>query len=347
MRPMNEKTTPRTSARTPAGFLLLLFLTVLLIGLNFFTGSTCMSAKELAAALAGRDATAAAILFEIRLPRLIAAGVLGGALAVSGFLLQTFFANPIAGPYILGISSGARLTVTAAMLFFAGSGLAFSSVAMIVTAFAGSMLSMGLILLIAVRVHRMSFLVICGVMIGYLCTAATDFLVTFAADSQIASLHYWSVGSFSGISMDEVCFFTPIVLTALLLAFLLSKPLSAYQLGEAYAKSLGVDVRRFRVELILLSSLFSAAVTAFAGPVSFVGIAVPQLMKGLFRTARPLILVPACFLGGAVFCLFSDWIARTAFSPNELGIGSVTAFLGAPVVLWVLLRRRTLSRGEE
>lgn len=341
---MQEPVNFCSSRRAAAGFLLLLALTALLVCLNFFTGSTRFSPAELEAAFLGRDPTAAAILFEIRLPRLIAAGFLGGALAVSGFLLQTFFANPIAGPYVLGISSGAKLAVTAALVLFLGHGAALSAWGMIGAAFLGSMASMGIILLISGKVRRMSFLVICGVMIGYLCSALTDFLAAFAADSDIVSLHNWSVGSFSGISMRDVRVFVPIILAALVCSFLLSKPLGAYQLGEGYAASLGVNVRRFRVELILLSSLFSAVVTAFAGPVSFVGIAVPQLMKGLFRTSRPMILVPACFLGGAVFCLFSDWTARSLFAPQELGIGSVTAVLGAPVVIWIMVSRRLRAR---
>ena len=131
-----------------------------------------------------------------------------------------------------------------------------------------------------------------------------------------------------------------VVLAGLVCAFLLSKPMGAYQLGEVYAANMGVNVRRFRAELILLSSLLSACVTAFAGPISFVGIAVPHLVKGLFKTAKPLVILPACFLGGAVFCLFCDLIARTVFAPTELSISSVTAVFGAPVVIWLMLHRQ-------
>lgn len=134
---------------------------------------------------------------------------------------------------------------------------------------------------------------------------------------------------------------TPVVLVSLLCAFLLSKPMGAYQLGEGCARSMGVNIRLFRVSLILLSSVLSACVAAFAGPISFVGIAVPQLMKGLFGTAKPLVQIPACFAGGAVFCLFCDLVARTVFAPTELSISSVTAILGAPVVIFIMVRRRT------
>ena len=271
---------------------------------------------------------------------MLAAAILGGGLSLSGFLLQTFFANPIAGPFVLGISSGAKLAVSLTMIFLLSRGLASTSAALIGAAFLGAMLSMGFILLISRRVRRMSLLVVCGVMIGYICSAITDFVVTFAEDSNIVNLHNWSMGSFSGIYWDSVGVIALVTGAALVLAFALSKPIGAYQLGEVYARSMGVDIRRFRVELILLSSLLSACVTAFAGPVSFVGIAVPHLMKRLFGTARPILMIPACFLGGGAFCLFCDLIARTAFAPREMSISSVTALLGAPVVIAMLAGRR-------
>ena len=271
---------------------------------------------------------------------MLAAAILGGGLSLSGFLLQTFFANPIAGPFVLGISSGAKLAVSLTMIFLLSRGLASTSAALIGAAFLGAMLSMGFILLISRRVRRMSLLVVCGVMIGYICSAITDFVLTFAEDSNIVNLHNWSMGSFSGIYWDSVGVIALVTGAALVLAFLLSKPIGAYQLGEVYARSMGVDIRLFRVELILLSSLLSACVTAFAGPVSFVGIAVPHLMKRLFGTAKPLLMIPACFLGGGAFCLFCDLVARVVFAPREMSISSVTALLGAPVVITMLAGRR-------
>lgn len=276
-----------------------------------------------------------AIVWRLRAPRMLAAAILGGGLSLSGFLLQTFFANPIAGPFVLGISSGAKLAVSLTMIFLLSRGLVSTSAAMIGAAFLGAMLSMGFILLISRRVRRMSLLVVCGVMIGYICSAITDFVLTFAEDSNIVNLHNWSMGSFSGIYVIAL-----VTGAALVLAFLLSKPIGAYQLGEVYARSMGVDIRLFRVELILLSSLLSACVTAFAGPVSFVGIAVPHLMKRLFGTAKPLLMIPACFLGGGAFCLFCDLVARVVFAPREMSISSVTALLGAPVVITMLAGRR-------
>ena len=322
------------------GYLILAALTFLLLVLNLGVGSVVTPGQVLDL-LKQPDSTdtAARIVWRIRFPRTLAAALLGGALSLSGFLLQTFFANPIAGPFVLGISSGAKLVVALTMIAALGRGFVLNSAALIAAAFAGSMLSMGFILLISGKVRRMSLLVICGVMIGYICSAVTDFAVTFADDSNIVNLHNWSMGSFSGTSWADVRTMAVVVLAGLLCAFLLSKPMGAYQLGEVYAASMGVNVRRFRVELILLSSLLSACVTAFAGPISFVGIAVPHLVKGLFKTAKPLVILPACFLGGAVFCLFCDLIARTVFAPTELSISSVTAVFGAPVVIWIMLRR--------
>lgn len=327
-------------------FLLLVVALVLLFFWNIYSGSVSVEPKDVLRLLfQGPDeSTQARILWDIRFPRVLAAMLLGGALSVSGFLLQTFFANPIAGPFVLGISSGAKLVVALVMILFLGKGLFMGSAAMILAAFAGSMISMGFVLVIARRVRQMSVLVVCGVMISYICSAITDFVVTFADDSNIVNLHNWSMGSFSGTTWDQVRVMTAVVIPVFVLSFCMAKPISAYQLGEEYARSLGVNVKRFRAELILLSSILSACVTAFAGPVSFVGIAVPQLVKRLFGTAKPIVVIPGCFLGGAVFCLFSDLIARTMFAPTELSISSVTAVFGAPVVIWMMIRRKGAQR---
>ena len=329
------------------GYLILAALLVLLLGVNLCVGSTSLSPGEAVSLLLGGGAAAEdgtgvlrEILWEIRLPRLLAAALLGGALTVSGFLLQNFFSNPIAGPYVLGISSGAKLVVALMLIVFLQRGMALGSAGMIAAAFLGAMISMGFVLAISGRVRKMSTLVICGVMIGNICSAITDFVVTFADDSNIVNLHNWSLGSFSGIDWENVGTITLVVVAALVCAMLLSKPMGAYQLGEVYAANMGVNVKRFRAALILLSSLLSACVTAFAGPISFVGIAVPHLVKSLFGTAKPLVIIPACFLGGAVFCLLCDLIARTIFAPTELSISSVTAVLGAPVVIYMMLRRQ-------
>ena len=323
-------------------FILLGALLIVLLILNCMIGSAGLSVAQVLRALfsPATDPTHAGIVWNIRLPRLLTAALLGGALAVSGFLLQTFFSNPIAGPFVLGISSGAKLAVALCMIVFLGNGIVMSSTAMIGAAFVGSLLCMGAILAVSSRLRTMSLLVLCGVMIGYICSAITDFVVTFANDSNIVNLHNWSMGSFSGMDWNGVRTCAIVVLAGLVCAFLLSKPMGAYQLGEEYAANMGVNVKRFRIALILLSSILSACVTAFAGPISFVGIAVPHLIKNLFGSSKPLVVIPASFLGGGVFCLLCDLIARTLFAPTELSISSVTAVFGVPVVIWMLLSRQ-------
>ena len=322
------------------GFLALLLMIFIVWNIN--SGSIEISVKEIMEILflrKGED-TALNIVWEIRLPRILAAIILGGALSVSGFLLQTFFGNPIASPFVLGISSGAKLVVSLVMIFLLGKSMVASSAVLILAAFVGSMISMGFVLLVAKKVKQMSALIISGIMIGYICSAVTDFVITFADDSNIVNLHNWSMGSFSGMNWENVRMMAVVTAVTVLMVFLMSKPISAYQLGEGYAQNMGVNIKLFRVALILLSSILSACVTAFAGPISFVGIAVPHLVKSLLKTARPLLVIPACFLGGAVFCLFCDLIARTAFAPTELSISSVTAVFGAPVVIYIMIRRK-------
>lgn len=323
-------------------FLCLAAAMLLLMAANVCIGSVNIPFAEVLRILGGeRGADVSAdIVLQIRLPRALAAAILGGALALSGYLLQTFFHNPIAGPFTLGISSGAKLTVALVMVFFLEKALRVSSLVLILAAFVGAMISMSFVLLMSRVLNHMSTLIVSGVMIGYICTAVTDFVVTFADDSDIVNLHNWSQGSFSGISWDNVAVMMVVIFLTSAFVFLLSKPISAYQLGEAYAQNMGLNIRLFRALLVLLSSLLSACVTAFAGPVSFVGTAVPQVVKSLFHTARPILMVPACFLGGAVFCLFCDLLARTLFSPTELSISTVTAVFGAPVVIVILLRSK-------
>ena len=328
-----------------AGFLILGVLLLVLLVLNVAIGSSKMTLQQVFQILFTRQGDNSAIVWNIRLPRLLTAALLGGALAVSGFLLQTFFGNPIAGPFVLGISSSAKLLVALTMIGSLARGVAVGSLGMILAAFVGSMLSMGAILLVSSRLKSMSLLIVCGIMIGYICSAVTDLVVTFASDSNIVNLHNWSLGSFSGMKWPSVGTIAVTVLASLALTFLLSKPMGAYQLGENYAQNMGVNVKLFRIELILLSSILSACVTAFAGPISFVGIAVPHLIKTLFRTAKPIIMIPACFLGGGVFCLLCDLIARTLFAPTELSISSVTAIFGVPVVIWMLLKRQKSKEG--
>ena len=318
-------------------FLLMIAVLIAMIFINLSLGSAGLSFGEVMGTFFGRneDALNYSIIVDIRLPRIVAAILLGGGLALSGYMLQTFFANPIVGPFVLGISSGAKLTVALAMIYLLGIGRT-----MVGAAFVGAMIAMGVVLLISVRVRNMGILVVCGIMIGYICSAITDFVVTFADDSNIVNLHNWSMGSLSGMNWQDIRIMTVLILACLVVSFFMSKPIGAYRLGEGYAASMGVNITLLRVMLILVSSLLTASVTAFAGPISFVGIAVPHLVGGMMKTSTPKMMIPGVFLGGAVVTLLCDGIARTIFAPTEVSISSVTAVLLVPVVIFIMMRRR-------
>ncbi|WP_408071316.1 FecCD family ABC transporter permease [Butyrivibrio sp. JL13D10] len=321
------------------------FVLVILIIAGFFinvcVGSVGISPGDVIATISGNiaDDKLRNIIMGIRIPRTIMTFILGGALAVSGFLLQTYFANPIAGPYILGISSGAKMAVAITLIFVVGSSGRSSGLMLILAAFTGALLSTGFIILISSRIKNMAALLAAGIMIGYICSAVTDFLIAFADDSDIVNLHGWSQGSFSGADMTGAVYSLTVVGTAFILTMVLSKSLDALRLGEAYAKSVGVNITVCRICIILLSSLLAACVTAFAGPVSFIGIAVPFLMRQILKSSKPIILIPASFLAGSLFCMFSDLVARTMFAPMELNISAVTSLFGAPIVIYMIVRR--------
>ena len=340
-----EMTRETRGRRARLVFALASLLLIALILMNLMMGSSAISPTDVLATLTGAsaDPTLATILFDIRLPRLIAAGLEGAALALAGLLLQTFFNNPIAGPFVLGISQGSKLAVAVLVVLIAGPLRPVTTLERVVAAAMGAAVAMGASLVVSRRVTSTALLTLVGVMVGYLANAAADLVITFATDSTVATLRAWAQGSFSGMSWADVAWVVPITCAGIVWAMLLAKPLSAYLLGERYAMSAGVDTGRFRICVICLSSILSATVCAFAGPVSFCGVAVPHIVRRLLRTSRPHAVLPACAIGGAAFCLLSDLIARTLFSPVELTISTVTAILGAPVVVAYLCGKRRLG----
>lgn len=319
--------------------LLVLFGVIIVYNVN--TGNVHIPVPTIAKAIFFHQGTKhdLNIIWRIRMPRVLMAAILGGALALSGFLLQTFFENPIAGPFILGISSGAKVIVAITMIYYVTYVGRMTSWSLVTAAFIGSMMATGFVLLAARKIRNMSALLVAGVMIGYICNAVTDFILNFSDDSDIVNLRSWTQGSFSSMSWENVYFAAVIVAIAFLAVFLMSKPIGAFQLGEAYAQSMGVNVQLFRILLIVMSSVLSATVTAFAGPISFVGIAVPFLIKSALGTAKPLVVIPATFLGGSVFCMICDLVARMAFAPAELTLSTVTSMFGAPIVIFMLFQR--------
>jgi len=368
---MTEQTKPlrfANTARFCAVLLLLAAMLVLALILNVNTGSVTIPAGQVlrmtadairygvanlftggrfAAALRQvlKGSTESQILFSIRIPRMLLAAILGGALSVSGYLLQIFFRNPIAGPFVLGISGGAKMVVGITLIFLSPMLGAISPMTLVIAAFAGSLLITALVLLFSQKVRNMSMLLVIGIMVSYICGAVTELCITFADDHDVVNLTNWSMGSFSGANWSNVSTSLKICIPCLICAFLLSKPMEAYALGEGYAHSMGIKVKPFRALLILISSFLSACVTALAGPVSFVGIAVPHITRTLLKSSKPAFMIPSTFLCGAVFCVFCDLIARTAFSPTELAIGTVTSVFGAPVVIYMMLRRKSMQEG--
>ena len=336
----------RRRSRYTLVFVILAVAFIAVVILNINSGNVHIPLARIAKILFLKSGTTKElnIIWTIRLPRILMAAILGGALALAGFLLQTFFQNPIAGPFVLGISSGAKMCLALTMIIYLQHMRVMSSWVMILAAFFGALMSTGFILLVARKIHNMAALLVAGIMIGYICSAVTEFVITFADDSDIANLHGWSQGSFSGMTWENVAVGAAITAVSFLCVLMLSKPIGAYLLGEGYARSAGVNIKRFRILLILLSSILAATVTAFAGPIAFVGIAVPFLTKGALGTTKPLVVIPGTFLAGAVFCMICDLIARLAFAPIELNISTVTSIFGAPVVIFMLLRRQGFGR---
>ena len=333
------------TARVAVMFALLVFAFGAALVLNVNTGSLSIAPGRIFKIIlhGGTDGTPAGnVIWKIRLPRLLAAAVLGGALSVSGFLLQTFFRNPIAGPYVLGISSGAKMLVGIAMIFLLRrlSGVPFW--VMMAAAFLGSMLVTGFVLLFARRVKSMSALLVIGIMIGSVCTAVTDFFITFADEANVANLHAWSMGSFSAISWKSLHIASAVIFVAVIGAFLLSKPIAAYRLGENYARSMGVPVRLVHTVIILTTCLLAGVSTAFTGPIAFIGIAVPHIVRGLVNSSDHRIVLPASLLFGATLLLVCDIVS--CIPQYSLPINSMCAVVGAPIIIWVIFKNKKIQQ---
>ena len=324
-------------------FALLGGFTLALVVLNMGTGSVSYSPSAILSAIFNPDTTSTmgAIIWKIRIPRAIAA-VLGGAyLAVSGLLLQVYFRNPIVGPFILGISSGATVMVSLVTLTTLTVGMTVLSPFMTtLAAFVGAYGVLLIVVAVASRVKSGITLLIVGLMMGYLCHAVTAVLQALAEKSQIKGFVLWQLGSFSGLKWSEITLL--VVLGGLILVgiYCLSKPLNAFLLGETYASSMGVSIRRFRILILLCACALAGMITSVAGPVAFIGLAVPHMARLIFQTSDNRILIPGACLVGAFVTSLCDLIARMVLSPVELPLSAITAFFGAPVVIGLLLKRK-------
>lgn len=327
----------------PLVFLVLLAVGGLVLVLSLGWGSVWVPPGKVLAALLHplrEGGIAEAVVVKIRLPRVLGAFLGGASLGVSGLLLQVFFRNPIVSPYVLGVSSGASLAVGIAALGGALAGAALAPPQMALAAFAGAFFVTTGVAALAPRVQSVVTLLVIGLMFGYLASAATSILLAFAEKERVHGFFLWTLGSFSGFGWGEVAVLAVAGLPLCLVSLVAGKALNAYQSGEEYALSVGVNVRRLRAAIVLLASALAGLVTAFAGPVAFVGLAVPHLGRLVLRTADNRVLVPAVVLLGAVVTGLCDLLARQVFSPVELPITAVTSFFGAPLVVGFLLKRK-------
>ncbi len=333
----------QTRRRRVLRFVFLFVLVAAVFLADVLIGTYDISIFDIADAIFGRlapDSTEHLVVMTIRLPRAVAALLGGAALAASGLLLQTFFGNPIVESYVLGISSGASLFVGVVLL--AGAKLGFAAVtpwALFAGAFAGAMLVMLAVLFAAARARSIVTLLIIGLMCGYICNSVITILTSYAAKENIAAFVAWGMGSFAGIPLEKCAVLAVLTIPMYFVSINMANGLNALQLGDNYAISMGVNVRVIRILVVLVSSVLTAAVTAFAGPVSFVGLAAPHFCRLLFRTQDVRVLLPACILGGAVMTGVCDLLARTLVAPRELPLGAITAFVGAPIVVYLLRRR--------
>ena len=321
---------------------------LLLFAANLFWGSVEIPFSTVLSMLCGEDCGNVAwqtILFDVRLPQALTALLAGAAISVSGLVLQTLFNNPLAGPEVLGINNGAALGVAVVMLL-SGGAFTFASVgvtgylAVLLGAFVGAAAIMAVILLLSTMLRNKIFLLIAGVAIGYVTSSAIVLLNYFASTEGVHFYMLWGMGSFGSVSMGQMPLFATLLLFVMLLALLLMKPLNALLLGDAYARNLGVGILRTRVMALAVAGLLSAVVTAYCGPVSFLGLAVPHIARMVFRSNNHNVLIPATMLLGGCVALSCNAICQLPGSGAFLPLSAVTALIGAPVVIYVVLKNR-------
>ena len=321
---------------------------LLLFGLNLTTGSVQIPFTDVMDILCGRFAGKESwqyIILENRLPQALTALLCGASLSVCGLMLQTAFRNPLAGPDVFGISSGAGLGVALVMLLLGGtvSTSLFTVsgfLAILTAAFLGAITVTALILFLSTLVRNSVLLLIVGIMVGYVSSSAVSLLNFFASEEGVKSYMVWGMGNFGGVSMSHIPLFSLLCIVGIMGALLLVKPLNILLLGPQYAESLGISTRRLRNLLLLIVGLLTAITTAFCGPISFIGLAIPHIARLIFRTDNHQVLLPGTILTGAAIALLCNFIC---FLPGEMGIiplNAVTPLIGAPVIIYVIIQRR-------
>lgn len=331
-------------------FLLLSVLLIVFLLLNISLGSVSIPLKEIFNSLFGNPVAKDSwetIIINYRLPKAITAILVGSGLAISGLLMQTLFRNPLAGPFVLGISSGASLGVALLILgssVFGGFFLVaiYSNWALAIAASAGSFLVLSAVIIAANRVRNTMSILIIGLMFGSLTSAVISVLAFFSEAEQIQQYLFWSFGSLGNLTWTELSVFGIIYLVGILGTFSVIKPLNSFLLGENYAKSLGINIKKSRNIILLITSILTGVITAFSGPIAFVGLAVPHIAKMIFSTSNHKILLPAVALIGAIILLICDSIAQLPTSEFTLPINAITSLFGAPVVIWLLIRKKKI-----
>ncbi len=324
---------------------------LVLFALNLMIGSVSIPFEEFRKAVfGGNESTYRAIILDYRLPQAITALLAGIGLSVSGLLMQTLFRNPLADPSLLGISSGSSLGVALVVLLGTATGLSFSTLSLwstfgiTVAAFLGSFAVLLLILALSAKLRSMVSLVLVGIMIAYIAGSVTDILKFFSQKEGLHSFIIWGMGSFSNVGKSQLPFFAVSVVIGTVGAFLLFKTLNLLLLGERYAENLGVNLKRSSMLIILVSGFLTALITAFCGPIAFLGLAVPHIARFLFKSSDHKLLIPATAFIGMDLALFCNLIARLPSFEGNLPINSVTALIGAPIVLWVIFHRQKVLK---
>ena len=332
--------------------ILLVLLLLTLLGVNLIYGAVEIPFSTVVKILLDEPVDNIAwthIILQNRIPQAFTALFAGASLAVGGLLLQTFFRNPLAGPSILGVSDGANLGVALVMLYFGGSiGIASSWVlsgylVVVLAAFIGAALILGLIIYFASKVKHNVMLLIVGIMIGYVTSSLISMLNFYASTDKVHAFVMWGLGNFSGVSMQQLPYFIGLSATGLMMAILLIKPLNAFLLGENYASNLGVPIRLIRIMILICTGILTATTTAFCGPISFIGLAVPHLARLLLGSSNHKSLVPITLLIGSIVALLCNALTVFPGSNSVLPLNAITPVLGAPVIIYVILNRKNIQ----
>lgn len=335
----------------PAAWTLLLLLPIVAFVLELCLGSVMIPPRGVWDVLTGREGVPEGwreIVLLFRLPRAVTAMLAGAALGMAGLEMQTLFRNPLADPFVLGISSGASLGVALVVLVAWGFGFRFvlekrgllGNASVVMAALVGSMVVLSAVMAIARKVESSITLLIVGLMFGYISSALVNVLLQFSQEHQMQTFIAWTFGSFGGVTWNQLLVFTPSICAGLGLARMLAKSLNAFLLGEGYARSMGVNVRHTRIWIIIGASLLAATVTAYCGPIGFLGIAIPHLCRLILKTSDHHDLVPAVIIMGAALALFADVLSQAPGTRIVLPLNAITSLIGAPVVIGVILRRR-------